>query len=380
MLRHTGAIIQFMKKVPAKSRNTAIISLTRDLFLEASKIVLDNSYLPKNLLPYTTPLIKQKALGFREIVFTAIIARLYGIDFDPTLNFYDCNPRSIYELAIREVLEEFKIPCGKSGPLNVAKNENALNKDWARGRRPEEASFAAVAFLEKLKPGVLSSEQLKRMALFFAKKLLEESSRLQAITTKTISGLSLRQHHFLYLELIKQCPDGGKTPQFIIAKSLEVFHELFETNRKVQGADISISASDITSKKPSDLWETDVDSGEIKQLYEITVKKVDVHRLKDSVRSLSAYGLSSGSVVFICRIPEDVKELCLDCFYYKDMGGFRYEFIDIFEWILFMLEKLGEKGRIQLFEIIKNYIGDFKTKESIKICWNELIGKFSGLF
>ena len=154
----------------AAKRNSGIIKVTTALFAKARKehSVISDSYLPKELRAYVSPLINQKALGFREIVLTVIIARLYGIKFDPTTDFYKCNPRAVYEHGIRYVLEKLQIPCGKSGPLNVAKNQNALNQEWARGRRPEAAAQAAVAFMNTLKPGILSKDNLEKMGLVMA--------------------------------------------------------------------------------------------------------------------------------------------------------------------------------------------------------------------
>ena len=48
--------------------------------------------------------------------------------YDPLNNFYGCNPRSIFEGGIWYALQENGIPCGKSDPLNVAKNINELNE------------------------------------------------------------------------------------------------------------------------------------------------------------------------------------------------------------------------------------------------------------
>jgi hypothetical protein len=93
-------------------------------------------------------LFETKAYGFREVVLTCIIAWEDGITFDPVEDdFYACHPRAIYEQGIRPVLVAHKIPHMKSGPLNVAKNIKQLNENWAEGRRPESAAYAAVNLL-----------------------------------------------------------------------------------------------------------------------------------------------------------------------------------------------------------------------------------------
>lgn len=72
---------------------------------------------------------------------------------------------AIPELFLRMVsfyaLQENDIPCGKSDPLNVAKNINRLNEDWAMGKRPAKAALAAVGFLRL----ILEADDRKRERL-----------------------------------------------------------------------------------------------------------------------------------------------------------------------------------------------------------------------
>lgn len=81
-----------------------------------------------------TELIDVNAKGFRGVVVTALTGLHLNENYDPINDFYACNPRSIFEGGIWYALQDNGIPCGKSDPLNVAKNANQLNEDWARGR------------------------------------------------------------------------------------------------------------------------------------------------------------------------------------------------------------------------------------------------------
>ena len=92
-------------------------------------------------------LIEVKANGFRGIVATALAGKHLNPSYDPLNNFYDCNPRSIFEKGIWYAFDSKKIPSGKSDPLNVAKNISVLDEEWVRGRRPQSAARAAVDFL-----------------------------------------------------------------------------------------------------------------------------------------------------------------------------------------------------------------------------------------
>ena len=108
-----------------------------------------------------TDLIEIKTKGFRGIVVTALTGMHLDDQYDPLNDFYGCNPRSIFEQGIWYALQENDIPCGKSDPLNVAKNIQQLNEAWANGRRPQSAALAAVNFLRM----VVRADETKRSTL-----------------------------------------------------------------------------------------------------------------------------------------------------------------------------------------------------------------------
>ncbi len=95
-------------------------------------------------------LIEVNAKGFRGVVLTALVGMQLDYQYNPLKSFYDCNPRSIFEQGIWYSLTDHNIPCGKSDPLNVAKNIQELNESWAEGRRPQSAALAAVHFLREI--------------------------------------------------------------------------------------------------------------------------------------------------------------------------------------------------------------------------------------
>jgi hypothetical protein len=95
-----------------------------------------------------TDLIEINVKGFRGIVVTALVGMHLIDDYDPLNDFYKCNPRSIFEEGIWYALKDNGIPCGKSDPLNVAKNTSQLDENWAKGRRPQSAATAVFKFLQ----------------------------------------------------------------------------------------------------------------------------------------------------------------------------------------------------------------------------------------
>ncbi len=129
-------------------------------------------------------LINVKAMGFRGLVATAITGKYLYPDFDPLNNFYSCNPRSIFEQGIFYAFEEKRIPCGKSDPLNVAKNINVLNNEWAKGKRPQKAAQAAVNFLKFMK----TARDKGKVVNFFFFRLLEYAKSIDSIEIKSPEG------------------------------------------------------------------------------------------------------------------------------------------------------------------------------------------------
>ncbi|WP_284278643.1 hypothetical protein, partial [Sphingobium jiangsuense] len=93
-------------------------------------------------------LIPVKAAGFRGIVLTAIVGKELDANYDPTTDFYASSPRTLFEKGIYYALQENRVPCGKSDPLNVAKNAQVIDETWAKGRRPESAAMAAVEYIK----------------------------------------------------------------------------------------------------------------------------------------------------------------------------------------------------------------------------------------
>lgn len=249
-------------------------------------------------------LINVSAMGFRGVVATAITGKYLNPSYDPLNSFYDCNPRSIFEQGIFYAFQN-KIPCGKSDPLNVAKNINVLNEEWAKGKRPQKAAQAAVDYLREIEAEKGDAQELLIDLFFF--KLLEYANSITAI--ETILPVEQDWSNQLFgsklLKFILEFPESGTTPQLVISRLLEKVYENSTVN--VEGGDESVFGTNTTSKKPADIWlESD---GVPFSLFEITVKKVDFKRLDDCVQSLNAVGLLSLPLHFICRLPIDINTL-----------------------------------------------------------------------
>ena len=316
-----------------------------------------------------TDLIEVNAKGFRGVVVTALTGVYLNESYDPLNNFYGCNPRSIFEGGIWYALQENGIPCGKSDPLNVAKNANQLNEDWAQGRRPQTAAMAVVNFLRL----VMDAKQNRRARLvdYFFFRLWKYS---QSITGYRLAEIEVLDHSRQTIgsklaNFTLRYPESGNLPQYLVSQLLS---GLFRVSKvEVVGGDESVFGTNTTSKKPADIW-FEVE-GTPTNLYEVTVKPVSKKRLDDSLDALQLTGHINNPVTFICRIDSDVQDLNLvdGSFEYK---GKRFDFVDYRSFCLSLFALLNEEECSTVLNNIAIFVRDKNISMRTKSGWNEFFG------
>jgi len=313
-----------------------------------------------------TELIEVNAKGFRGVVVTALTGLHLNENYDPLRNFYGCNPRSIFEGGIWYALQDNGIPCGKSDPLNVAKNVDQLNEDWAKGRRPQSAAMAAVKFLRI----VMAAGKSKRARLidyfFFRLWKYAESVTGYQLTeiNQTTESRQMLGNRLVAFTL--KYPESGNLPQYFVSQLLAA---VFRTSAiDVIGGDESVFGTNTTSKKPADIW-LEIEGNET-NLYEITVKPVSKKRLDDSLDALNSTGHLNHSVTFICRLPTDVMELdVIDGSYiYK---GKRFDFIDYQAFSCSLCALLNDEEFSIVLKNIADFVKDMHISMRTKTGWNE---------
>ncbi|OYQ61818.1 hypothetical protein B9G53_25425 [Pseudanabaena sp. SR411] len=225
-----------------------------------------------------TDLIEINAKGFRGIVVTALVGMHLNDNYDPLNDFYKCNPRSIFEEGIWYALKENGIPCGKSDPLNVAKNISQLDENWARGRRPQSAAMAVVKFLQIVRK---EDDLKKRLILidyfFFRLWKYAQQIKVHSLIKVDVTEQSKLEIGNNVIKFTLEYPESGQLPQFLVSILLQSIFK--ESNVSVVGGEESVFGTNTTSKKPADIWLEE--QGTPTNLYEITVKKVSKKRLDD---------------------------------------------------------------------------------------------------
>ncbi|MDX1455475.1 MAG: hypothetical protein R3217_08480 [Gammaproteobacteria bacterium] len=338
-------------------------------WLEEAEAIVESGQLPDvddDLRQTLEQLIPISVMGFRGIPMVAMV----GIELDETYvplpGFYACNPRPLFEEGIHGVLQEHKIPCGKSDPLNVAKNSD-LTEEWARGKRPESAALAVLKFLRNYIDNPNDRARLRRA--FFV-RLIQYRDQI-AETTVVQPEIEGESNGALATKLIKfalEFPEAGAVPQFLVGAILEVIHKSSELC--VCGADESVFGTNTTGKKPADIWlERD---GAVESLFEVTVKVVNKKRLTDSVEALFAMNLKDLPLTFVCRIPEDTRSLELDESGSIEISGKQVDFVDFGSFIRSQLSVLSRSASEALTVRLSEFVNDHNRKEKTRQGWNEI--------
>jgi len=294
------------------SRNASAKSYVIKKLNDASKFQPNTAFLRSHSEAdvYLKALVSTRANGFRGVVLTVIVGMYLDRNFNPTANFYDCNPRSIFEKGIYYALTESGIPCGKSDPLNVAKNAQQLDEAWAKGKRPESASNAVVSYISLLWKNKNTPKFEELVNLFFLRlyeygEFVKSQNINVSFSSESYNGTLIG--HKLG-NFVIDCAEGGALTQYVVGLLISKFRKFNPNYKSVEGFNESVFGTNTTGKKPADVWEVK-NNGELGKLYEITVKVIDTKRLDDCIGSLSQQGLTDKEVIFICNLPMNVSTL-----------------------------------------------------------------------
>lgn len=315
-----------------------------------------------------TNLIDVKQMGFRGVVATALTGFHIDPDYDYLNDFYSCNPRSIFEQGIFYAYEN-RIPCGKSDPLNVAKNQYVLDESWAEGKRPQKAAQAAVDYLRLFSLEKDTSVQDMFVNFYFYRlKVYAEKVKAISIMVPDNGELSQQEIGHRLAKFTYDFPESGTIPQYVASLLLKALYEY--SSLTVEGGDESVFGTNTTSKKPADIWIEE--NAEPINLFEITVKKVDKKRLDDCLQSLNAMNLIDKNINFICRLPDDISTLenfDASTYLYK---GKKFNFVDLYNFILSIISMLKMEQITNILNQLASFIEQVNRPVTTKDGWNSI--------
>lgn len=340
---------------------------------KASETAQPNEYAQERRI--LEDLIPVKAAGFRGIVLTAIVGKQLDPDYNPAIDFYQSSPRTLFEKGIYYALQEHRVPCGKSDPLNVAKNAQVIDETWAKGRRPEAAAMAAVKYIDLIQSNWSNEEYREDLISLFFSRLWQYAEFCMSadIPLAAFEGTPAVRVASKLAKFTANFPEGGATPQLVVGTLIAKIRESDARYAKVDGVLESVFGTNTTSKKPADVWE-EMSDGSIGQLYEITAKPIDRKRLDDCVDSLKAMDLGGKIVTFICRLPHDVATLALADNTLLHQGAM-FQFIDINEFIRTSFCILSPDKQAELIEAVDLFVKDTNRKVEVKNGWGAAFGE-----
>lgn len=313
--------------------------------------------------------------GYREILLVVIVAMKLDPTYKASSGLYDCSPRALFEGPIKEFLIEKNIPHRKSGPLNIAKATQGLNRQWAAQRRPADVAEKVVWLVDYLER---SRDRTDAVGISLLRRLLSYARAVEALAVTIEPSEDPNFLYDLSHELIVKEPDAGNTPQKIAALLLKNYHRWMHTRIIVTGGEDRASTTSTTSKKPGDVNE-EID-GVVLKVYEVTVKPFGLARIRDSYDCVVTYNDEQGDaikeIVVLCREEDCPPDMIrsglrgyLGYYTYQDMT---YYYWEIFEWIANTLQRMTPEGRKFYYMELNSYINDTNTAESVKKLWNEL--------
>ena len=319
-------------------------------------------------------LIPIRTDGFRGITLTAIMGKLVRGDIHTGNEFHTIKPRSVFEQGIFPVLRKFRIPTGRSAPLNVAKNVQVLDEKWAEGRDPEDAAMAAVEYIRRINSHWGDEALRDDLIMMFVQRLVQYGNEVASfdVSLAPLEGLSPVTLGKRLAKFVEEFPEGGAVPQLVVGTLLNSTRASDPDFHGVEGVDASVFGTNTTSNKPADLWER-LASGGLGNLYEVTCKKVDNDRLDAAVESFAKLEIPNALITFVCRIPADIQSLSLEegAMVHR---GMTFQFLDIRGLIANLFVLLTPHKRVLVMQAIADFVGDPSRQIKTKRGWAKAFG------
>jgi hypothetical protein len=357
----------------ASERNDRIRNLITSTTAAINASKPSDQTIPLERLKQVEVVCAAKAQGYREVLLTVIAAWLDGIEFDPCDgDFYACQPRAIFEQGVRPSLVALGLKSRKSGPLNVAKAQTRLDDAWAASREDERTAGLVVELLRWMMVDI--ARRARPVLYAILQRLVEEARHLQSMVVDAPTSLSAHECSQRVLNLIRVAPNAGNTAQAVVHCALAELHHGSVVRLDALGR---ASETNLTAKKPADISLV-VPWSAVPHLYEVTTKRIDEARIRDSDESVLGFGSGANSVTWLCLLPENIASLGLDQPEFESKNGIRHEFHDLRYWIGAVMELLGESRRNGLMSRLTAYIDDPQTDAVVKSAWRDFQSAAAG--
>jgi len=343
-------------------------------WVESERLALAKSgfALPPGVVADSSRIFESNTQAYREVLLGCLLAKLEDPSADvrkPYIGLGDdaFNGRTLDERVVNPFLHSKRVPSSRGPYLSTFRRSVAFVAATRAGVRDKEgfdALLNLIGYVEACPP-----EEREHFLIYLLVRFVElrESSN---IPLSRLHRISLPQYEELITGLLA-VPSGGRIPVMLIIATFTAIKESFSLDWTIefQGINESDSASgaggDLTIRK----------SGRILLSAEITERPVEKSRVVATFNmKISPAGIED--YVFFVKTPTEMEEASLQARRYFAQGS-EVNFVDMKTWILTSLVTIGKDGRSRFNAYLTDQFGGDGVPRSLKVAWNETIGKLT---
>lgn len=346
----------------------------RESFSDAENAQLERNPpdVPSRIAGACDVLFRSPTQAYREVLLGCVRARLLNGAIDVRRPYVKQGPgafsgRSLDEKVVNPFLQEKRIPCSRGPYLSVFRRSVRFDESARDGLRDKDGYDALLAVLGYVETRSPNEPDLRSLLVYVLYAFAELRDRAN-VSLADLHRTSLEQLDLLASGLLAT-PSGGRLPVMLVVATLEAIRARFELDWKIecQGINVADSASgaggDIVVRS----------RGTILFAAEVTERQVDPPRV---VATFNAKILPAAieDYLFFSPFGSVGDEACRQARQYFAQGH-EINFLEIRQWIRFVLATIGMRGRNTFRRKLRELIGAREVPASLKLAWNEQVSR-----
>jgi hypothetical protein len=317
-------------------------------------------------------LFDSRTQAFREVLLGCVLARLLNGAIDIRRPYVKQGPgafngRTLDEKVINPFLQEKRIPCSRGPCLSVFRRSVRFDES-ARGGVRDQHGYDALLTLLRHVEGLAPHDPALRSLLLYRLRAFAELRERSRVSLADLHRTSLEQLDQLADGLLAT-PSGGRFPVLLVVATLEAIRARFELDWTIECQGINVA--DSTSGAGGDIVVRS--AGTIQFAAEVTERQVDSSRVVATFNTKVLPAVIEEYLFFVPhgKVDTDARRQARQYF----AQGHEINFLEIREWIRFVLGTLGVRGRNAFRQTLRRLIDAPDVPTSLKLAWNEQISK-----
>ncbi len=320
-----------------------------------------------------SPIFSSRTQAYREVLLGCLIARIQDKSINIRQPYLDQGPkafsgRSLDERVVNPFLHDKRIPSSRGPYLSVFRRSvqfHAATRSGLKDKAGYDAFLDLIACIERLADDAALHQVLKYVLYRFA-RLREEAD----VPLARLQRISLEQYDAIISDLLAT-PSGGRLPVLLVVATFLAIKQTFQLDWDIQWQGINVA--DTASGAGGDV--TIMSQGQVLLSAEVTERVLDRPRMVSTFNSkISPTGVED--YLFFLRpsaLTDEARQQARQYF----AQGHEVNFLDTRGWILTVLATLGRKGRSAFNKTLVGLLSAAEIPRSIKVHWNELIGRIA---